>query len=286
MANNSFRSVSAGTTFLSPTDFIVQVDTSAGAVTLILPKTSLILDSFTTIYQYMGIRIVDASNNASVNNITIAGFETNTINTSNSVVLNTNGAGGVFSILGDNQWSFQLNTTSGGSNTSSPTIVNYLGYIYPDPIPQLTGTLTPTIFGTLKIPANTFTIDVFRATCQFYDFFNTPNSVAIDVKHWFNNTPDITGSPELLGSRTFTSLPTSPKDEQSNYELLQKGNVVRENTAQYSVNTTTMPFQYNSLPIFDITQDMYLIREVSLNDVANTIGDLGILLYPPFDVEL
>ena len=42
MANNSFRSVSAGTTFLSPTDFIVQVDTSAGAVTLVLPKISKI----------------------------------------------------------------------------------------------------------------------------------------------------------------------------------------------------------------------------------------------------
>lgn len=123
MADNNFRLVGAGKTFLSPTDFIIQVDTSAGAVTLVLPKISTILDSYTTIFQYMGIRIVDISDNASVNNITIEGFETNVVNGSSLLVLNTNGAGGIFTLIGNNQWSFQLNSTSGGG--SNPVDILY-----------------------------------------------------------------------------------------------------------------------------------------------------------------
>ena len=121
---NSFRLVGAGKTFISPTDFIVQVDTSAGAVTLVLPKISTILDSYTTIYQYVGIRVVDISNNASVNNITIEGFETNVVNSSSSVVLNTNGAGGICTLIGDNQWSFNSNSVSGGNSSSSTLVID------------------------------------------------------------------------------------------------------------------------------------------------------------------
>jgi hypothetical protein len=112
---NSFRKVGAGTTFLSPTDFLVQVDTTAGSVTLILPKIATILDSYTTIYQYMGIRIVDASNNASVNNITIAGFETNQINGEGNFVISNNGGGGILTLIGENQWALQQNTSSVGA---------------------------------------------------------------------------------------------------------------------------------------------------------------------------
>jgi hypothetical protein len=123
MANtNSFRQVGAGTTFLSPTDFIVQVDTSAGAVKLILPKTSTILDSYTTIFQYMGIRFVDVSNNASINNITIEGFETNKINGETSFVLNTNGAGGIFTLIGADSWSYNANSNSGGGGGGSAPV--------------------------------------------------------------------------------------------------------------------------------------------------------------------
>ena len=113
MINYSFRLVSAGKNFLSPTDFIIQVDTSQGAVELIMPKISTILASYTTIYQYMGIRFIDISNNASVNNITLTGFETDTINGVTNVVLNTNGAGGMIYLIGESQWSFQQNATGG-----------------------------------------------------------------------------------------------------------------------------------------------------------------------------
>jgi hypothetical protein len=109
---NSFRRVGAGINFLSPTDFIVEVDTSAGAVTLILPKIATILSSFTTIQQFIGIRFVDISNNASVNNITVEGFETDSVNGESSIILNTNGAGGLATLIGGSQWSFQKNSTS------------------------------------------------------------------------------------------------------------------------------------------------------------------------------
>ena len=67
--NSSFREVGAGKNFLSPTDFIVQVNTSLGAVEIVMPKIATILGSYTTIYQYMGIRFVDISDNASVRSI-------------------------------------------------------------------------------------------------------------------------------------------------------------------------------------------------------------------------
>jgi hypothetical protein len=108
---NSFRSVGAGKTYLSPTDFIVQVDTSAGAVELVLPKIDTILATYTTIQQFMGIRLVDISDNASTNNITLTGFETDNVNGSTNVVLNTNGAGGILTLIGESDWSFQANTT-------------------------------------------------------------------------------------------------------------------------------------------------------------------------------
>jgi hypothetical protein len=126
MAQNDFRIVGAGTTYLSPTDFLIQVDTSAGAVTIILPKIATIFASYTTIFQYMGIRVVDVSDNASVNNITIQAFETNVVNNSQSVILNTNGAGGIFTLIGNNEWSYNANSTSGGGGgANTPIDVTY-----------------------------------------------------------------------------------------------------------------------------------------------------------------
>ena len=92
---NIFRTITAGTTFLSPTDFYLQIDTSAGAVTIVPPNADAIFTSGNTnVYSYIGIRFVDISNNASVNNITITG-NGDTINGQSSIVLNTNGIGGL-----------------------------------------------------------------------------------------------------------------------------------------------------------------------------------------------
>jgi len=125
--NSSFRLVSAGKNFLSPTDFIIQVDTSAGAVEIVMPKIATILSSYTTIYQYMGIRFIDISNNASTNNITLTGFETDTINDVTNIVLNTNGVGGILTLIGETDWSYQKNSTGGGSSTT-PTLQQVLDF--------------------------------------------------------------------------------------------------------------------------------------------------------------
>jgi hypothetical protein len=159
MSDNSFRLVSAGKNFLSPTDFIIQVDTSAGAVELVMPKITTILDSFTTIYQYIGLRFVDVSNNASVNNITLTGFETDTINGVTNIILNTNGVGGSITLIGTNQWAYVENkiatnfipTTNYGlyAQTSiSDTIVNS----------NLETSIIGAGVGTLSVPPNSFSV--------------------------------------------------------------------------------------------------------------------------------
>ena len=113
---NSFRQVGAGKTFLSPTDFLVQVVTSDGSSQLVLPKIATILDSYTTIYQYMGIRFVDISDNASANNIELIGFENDKINGESSITIDTNGGGGILTLIGNGQWAY---TPNGSSSASS-----------------------------------------------------------------------------------------------------------------------------------------------------------------------
>jgi hypothetical protein len=157
MSNNSFRLISAGKNFLSPTDFIIQVDTSQGAVEIVMPKIATILASYTTIYQYIGIRFIDISNNASVNNITITGFETDTINGATNIVLNTDGIGGSLELIGDTQWAYLQNRTS-----FIPTS-NYGLYAQTQNSTPITATISELSLigagvGTLFVPANTFQV--------------------------------------------------------------------------------------------------------------------------------
>lgn len=121
MSNSTFRIVGAGITFLSPTDFFIQVDTSSGSVQIVLPKTQTILENqnnSNTPYNYVGVRFVDISGNASVNNITFTGFETDVINGSTNIVLNTDDVGGFFTLIGIGQWAYQQN-----SNVSDEVII-------------------------------------------------------------------------------------------------------------------------------------------------------------------
>jgi len=166
MSNSSFRLVGTGKNFLSPTDFIIQVDTSQGAVEIVMPKIATILASYTTIYQYMGIRFVDISNNASTNNITLTGFETDTINGATNIVLNTNGVGGILTLIGENDWSYSENKTI--QSIVIPT-TNYGLYAQTaNSVPVTATTLESTLIGaglgTLSVPANTFKVgDSFTA---------------------------------------------------------------------------------------------------------------------------
>jgi hypothetical protein len=159
MSDNSFRLVSAGKNFLSPTDFIIQVDTSAGAVELVMPKITTILDSFTTIYQYIGLRFVDVSNNASVNNITLTGFETDTINGVTNIILNTNGVGGSITLIGTNQWAYVENKIA----TNFIPTTNYGLYAQTSISNNIVNSSIETSIigagvGTLSIPPNSFSV--------------------------------------------------------------------------------------------------------------------------------
>jgi hypothetical protein len=122
--NQFSRTVGAGTTQLSPTDFFVNVDTSAGAVTLILPKITTLQESLEksgSFFSYVGVRFVDISNNASVNNITVATADGDNINDAVSVVLDTDGVGGLIQLIGTEAWALNSNST-GGSAPSDAVI--------------------------------------------------------------------------------------------------------------------------------------------------------------------
>lgn len=155
--SNSFRYIGAGVNFLAPSDFILEVDTSYGDIEIVLPKIETILNN-ATVYQFIGIRFVDISNNASVNNITLTGFENNNINGLNSIVLNTNGIGGTLTLIGDNEWIFT-------ENKITPIIptVNYGLYSQTSQSNIIVNTtneesLIGAGVGNLSVPQNSFSI--------------------------------------------------------------------------------------------------------------------------------
>jgi hypothetical protein len=131
MSSNLIRIVGSGRTFLSPTDFFVQANTNdGGQVEIVLPNSQLIFsdpNSSNTPYNYIGVRFVDISNNASVNNIVIYGFDNDLVNGGQTLTLNTNGAGGIITLIGEGQWSFEANSTSGGGG-GTPTLQQVLDF--------------------------------------------------------------------------------------------------------------------------------------------------------------
>ena len=103
---NLAREISAGVNYLSPSDYIINVNTSAGSVVIYLPSIpSLVAFRNQSGGNYsQALSIVDISNNASTNNITILTQSGNTINGSGSFVINTDGGSCNLSVSGDNTW--------------------------------------------------------------------------------------------------------------------------------------------------------------------------------------
>jgi hypothetical protein len=131
MFNQFSRTISAGTTFLSPADLFVRVDTSEGAVTVVLPNLSTVFDYVAksgNFLQSIGIRITDVSNNASINNITVKPADGDVLNNTNQVVLSTNGVGGIIQVLDYGSWTYTPNyvidpTQAGGSGLINGKII-------------------------------------------------------------------------------------------------------------------------------------------------------------------
>jgi hypothetical protein len=104
--NNNSRIVS-GTPIVYQDDVILLCDTSTGPVTINLLEIPD--NQWMTTYK---LYIIDNSNNASVNNITINAGVGQLINNQVSVVISTNGEGCLVRILSNNQY---VSTSSGGS---------------------------------------------------------------------------------------------------------------------------------------------------------------------------
>jgi hypothetical protein len=103
---NTVRIVSGNAAAL-PDDVVILCNTTAGAVTLILQDIPI--NRWNVLWKLF---VIDYSNNASVNNITINAPSGQTINLGSSIVINSNGGGYVFEISGNG--SYLGTPTSGG----------------------------------------------------------------------------------------------------------------------------------------------------------------------------
>jgi hypothetical protein len=113
--NNNSRIV-VGTPIVYQDDVILLCDTSAGPVTINL--LDIPDNQWMTTYK---LYIIDNSNNASVNNITINAGAGQLINNQVSVVISTNGEGCLVRILSNNQY---VSTSSGGSVANTLEILD------------------------------------------------------------------------------------------------------------------------------------------------------------------
>ena len=115
--NNSRVVSGAVTTYRD--DVVLQCDTSGAPVTIDL--FDIPTDFWSTQYK---LYIVDNSNNASVNNITINAGGGQLLNGAASLVLNTNGAGVLIRILSNTNFLGTLTNIVGGGSVSSVTGLN------------------------------------------------------------------------------------------------------------------------------------------------------------------
>ena len=116
---NNIRTVSGLNVAVFDNDVVLAVNTSGGPCSINL--NAIPSGFWSTQWK---LYIYDASNNASVNNITINAGSGQTINNSSSIVLSTNGAGAVVSIINNTSFIGVLNTNSSAiiSATDSSTI--------------------------------------------------------------------------------------------------------------------------------------------------------------------
>ena len=106
---NTSRTISGLINQVFTTDVLLFCDTSLGAVNLNLLEIPF--DFWNTIYK---LYVIDANNNASLNNITINAPTGYKINNASSFVINNNGGIGLIRIVGNNDYSIECNYGAGG----------------------------------------------------------------------------------------------------------------------------------------------------------------------------
>lgn len=130
---NTFRTIAGLTNLVFDNDVVLLCDTSLGAVNLTLLE--ILADRFSTQYK---LYIVDKSNNAGTNNITITAPIGYTVNNSSVAVVNVNNGVAVITISSNTTYNAQFNYISGGGGaivvknegtiiTTNATSFNYVG---------------------------------------------------------------------------------------------------------------------------------------------------------------
>lgn len=150
----------------------------------------------------------------------------------------------------------------------------------------LTGTTTPTILKTLTLPANTLQVGNYWVNARNMGFLEVAVNYAgvgtTTIQVIMNNVPNLSGSPIQLGGGLSAG-------GNSNYQAVGFGinptaystAVMTRITSNTNLQTTTgtaLPGGYTNLPIFNITQPIYIMVVVTLNDVGTTVslGPTGI----------
>ena len=130
---NTFRTIAGLTNLVFDNDVVLLCDTSLGVVNLTLLE--ILADRFSTQYK---LYIVDKSNNAGTNNITISAPIGFTVNNSSVAVVNVNNGVAVITISSNTTYNAQFNYIVGGGGaivvknegtiiTTNATSFNYVG---------------------------------------------------------------------------------------------------------------------------------------------------------------
>lgn len=264
----------------------LECDTTAGPVTINLPAISTLAQSTN-----LKLVIVDATANASSNNIIINADASDTFDdsTTNQVILDTDGSSVVFQNLTSTQWLAVESVAAGGGGLPTlkmGSIVNIidgttiasqlprefsLGNYYINPPISITGTISETIVSSVLIPGGTFRQgDIISGGLFTFLFFLSQSiPTATTISTYINNIDSLTGA-------TLVSQTSGGGTGDANYTLEVQPSIGEKNGVYISDTVFQAaelgnPIVYNNINVFDISLDRYFILTVQLGDVSSLL---------------
>lgn len=184
------RTLGAGIHTISTTDCNIQCDTSLGAVNLVLPKISEILNQVLRQGYSVGsvglfsLYITDISNNAFNNNITIITSSGDSYsNNIPSVVINTNNGSVALKPISETSWNVLTSRSSTPltlTTTGTGGAASLVGYTLNIPVYQRQITLTTNgTSGVSTFDGTTLNIPVYTPSTNYGVFAQTTDSIPI-----------------------------------------------------------------------------------------------------------
>ena len=271
----------------------LECDTTLGPVTINLPAISTLAQSTN-----LKLFVVDATANASVNNITInAGTtglppvsDTFDDSTTNQIILDIDGSSVIFQNVAATQWIATESVSGGGGTlpTIKGTIMNVTpseiiaaqiprffvtGIFLIDPPIIHTGTTNETILSTQFIKGNTFRIgdfigdsDLFNFSCQTINSSGTP--IVFNV--YQNTTPNLSGTPLLVSTYTDSFSGNNKNNVTVPYLGSGSAAIFTSQTNLKVIEDGNFPVTYSNLPYGNITVDSYFILTCTLSNAGDT----------------